>query len=126
MHSHASKPSAACARHWASSWSRRWHRTEKHEVYARVKPWFVPHYLFVGDIVDFDAARGLAEFESKNKLSQGDRIELVQPEGVREFVIEQLLDKDGKTTDCLPGSGHKGWVKLPKDSLGAFVAKFVA
>lgn len=82
--------------------------------------------LYVGDIVGFDATRGLAEFEAKNKLSQGNRIELIQPNGVREFTVESLLDKDGKVTSTLPGSGHRGWVKLPEDSVGAFVAKFVA
>ncbi len=81
--------------------------------------------LYVGDIISFDAARGLAEFEARNKLSQGDRIELIQPNGVREFTVESLLDKDGKVTNTLPGSGHRGWVKLPEDSVGAFVAKFV-
>ena len=81
--------------------------------------------LYVGDIVGFDAARGLAEFEAKNKLSAGDRIELVQPSGVREFVVESMLDKDGNATDTFPGSGHRGWLKLPEDSVGAFVARFV-
>jgi putative protease len=81
--------------------------------------------LYVGDIVGFDAERGLAEFEAKNKLSQGDRIELLQPASVREFVVETLLDKDGNATATLPGSGHRGWIRLPPDAVGAFVAKFV-
>ena len=82
--------------------------------------------LYVGDIVSFDSTRGLAEFEAKNKLSQGDRIELVQPQGVREFVVDTLFDRDGNATHELPGSGHKGWIKLPEDAVGAFVAKFIA
>jgi putative protease len=81
--------------------------------------------LYVGDIVGFDAERGLAEFEAKNKLSQGDRIELLQPASVREFVVETLLDKDGNATATLAGSGHRGWIRLPPDAVGAFVAKFV-
>ena len=40
--------------------------------------------------------------------------------------VDALLDKDGQTTETLPGSGHRGWLRLPADSVGAFVVKAYA
>ena len=37
--------------------------------------------LYVGDVVAYDAERGLAEIASKNAFSVGDRIELIHPSG---------------------------------------------
>ncbi|HEX8978527.1 MAG TPA: U32 family peptidase [Parasulfuritortus sp.] len=81
--------------------------------------------LYVGDIVGFDATRGLAEFEAKNKLTAGDRIELIQPAGPREFVVDEIRDRDGSDLAVVPGNGHRAWLRLPQDSVGAFVARFV-
>ncbi len=80
--------------------------------------------LYAGDIVGFDAARGRAEFTAKNKLTTGDRIELIQPDGVREFVVNEIEDAAGNRIDVVPGSGHRAWLRLPEDSVGAFVARF--
>ncbi|MBI5937813.1 MAG: U32 family peptidase [Betaproteobacteria bacterium] len=81
--------------------------------------------LYVGDIVGFDASRDMAEFTAKNKLSAGGRIELIQPTGVREFVVNEIEDAEGQAIAVVPGSGHRAWLKLPEDSVGAFVARFV-
>ncbi|WP_126460486.1 peptidase U32 family protein [Sulfuritortus calidifontis] len=81
--------------------------------------------LYVGDITGFDAARGRVEFCAKNKLSAGDRIELIQPGGVREFTVDEIENAEGQAIDVVPGSGHRAWLKLPEDSVGAFVARFV-
>jgi len=81
--------------------------------------------LYVGDIVGYEPARGLAEFEAKNKLSAGDRIEVIQPSGIREFIAEGMENADGRRIDVVPGNGHRAWLRLPADSVGAFVARFV-
>jgi putative protease len=81
--------------------------------------------LYVGDIVSYDPARGLAEFEAKNKLSAGDRIELIQPAGLREVVVDDIRNMAGEPITVVPGSGHRAWIALPPDSVGAFVARFL-
>ena len=81
--------------------------------------------LYVGDIVAYDTERGLAEFVAKNKLSLGDRVELIQPTGLRELSIDTIVGCDGRPIEVVPGSGHRAWLKLPADSVGAFVARFV-
>ncbi|HMV17465.1 MAG TPA: U32 family peptidase C-terminal domain-containing protein, partial [Rhodocyclaceae bacterium] len=81
--------------------------------------------LYVGDVVAFDAARGLAEIASRNAFSVGDRIELIQPAGTREIRIDRLEDADGAPLERVPGSDHRAWIPLPPDCVGAFVARFI-
>jgi putative protease len=81
--------------------------------------------LYVGDIVGYDEVRGLAEFEAKNKLTLGDRIELIQPAGLREYIVSEIWDDGDRTLSVIPGNGHRAWLSLPADSIGAFVARFV-
>ncbi len=81
--------------------------------------------LYVGDIVGHDPARGMVEFVARNKLTAGDRVELVQPGGVRETIIERIEDAAGQPLRGVPGSGHRAWIGLPADSVGAFVARLL-
>lgn len=81
--------------------------------------------LYVGDVVAWDAARGLAQVEVKNRFAVGDRIELVQPGANRAFQLTRMENADGIAVEVAPGSGHRVWLPLPADSVGAFVARFV-
>jgi putative protease len=82
--------------------------------------------LYVGDIARYDPARQRVEFVAKNKLTRGDRIELIQPAGPREYVISDIEDDDGNLIEVVPGSGHRAWLRLPEDAVGAFVARFIS
>ena len=68
---------------------------------------------FVGEIVGRDAKTGLAEVEVKNKISVGDRMELILPEGNHEFVVEDMLDQHGQPLAEAPGSGWRVRMPLP-------------
>jgi putative protease len=81
--------------------------------------------LYVGDAVNFDAARGLMEIEVKNRFSIGDRLECVHPNGNLSLTIQRMENTAGKTMEVAPGSGHRVWVDLPAEMAGAFVARFV-
>jgi putative protease len=81
--------------------------------------------LYVGDVLGFDAARGLAEVVVKNRFAVGDRLELVQPQGNRIFELERMEQADGNATPIAPGSGHRVWLPLPADCAGAFLTRFV-
>jgi putative protease len=81
--------------------------------------------LYVGDVVAYDAARGLAEIDVKNRFAVGDRIELVHPAGNSELVLERMEKADGSAITVAPGNGHRVWVPLPETSIGAYVARFV-
>lgn len=81
--------------------------------------------LYVGDVIAYDAQRDLHEVEVKNRFSRGDRIELVQAQGNRSFVLDTLLNKDGLPVQTAPGSGHRVWARLPENSSDAFLTRFV-
>ncbi len=81
--------------------------------------------LYVGDVVSFDAERGMAEIASKNGFGIGDRLELVHPAGNSEIRVERLVSPSGDEIQRVPGSDHRVWLPLPADSVGAFVARFL-
>ena len=80
---------------------------------------------YVGDVVAWDAARGLAEITVKNKFGLGDRLELILPAGNREIAVTQMENAAGEPVEVAPGSGHRVWLPLPKEAVGAFVARYV-
>jgi U32 family peptidase len=82
--------------------------------------------LYVGDVVAWDAARGLAEIDVKNRFSIGDRLEIIHPTGNSELALARMENTDGAAIDVAPGNGHRVWVPLPEASVGAYVARFVA
>jgi len=81
--------------------------------------------LYVGDVVNYDAARGLAEIDVKNRFAVGDRLEIVHPAGNAALALDRLEKADGTPIDVAPGNGHRVWAPLPASSVGAFVARFV-
>lgn len=81
--------------------------------------------LYVGDVVGWDAARGLAEIEVKNRFAVGDRIEVIHPSGNRELEIARMENAAGDLVAIAPGNGHRVWIDLPEELPGALLARFV-
>jgi putative protease len=72
-----------------------------------------------------DAARGLAKVEVKNKFAVGDKLEIIQPSGNTDVVIEEIFNTNGESMRVVPGAGYTVWVKLPLSSNGAFLARYL-
>ena len=66
---------------------------------------------FVGEITGYDAETGLSNVLAKNKFAVGDRLELILPEGNRNIILENMLDKHGNALTEAPGGGWE--VKIP-------------
>ncbi|MBN8282879.1 U32 family peptidase C-terminal domain-containing protein, partial [Zoogloea sp.] len=81
--------------------------------------------LYVGDVVAYDAKRGLAEVASKNAFAVGDRLELVHPSGNLEVRVEWMHNAQGDAITRVPGSDHRAWLPLPAGCVGAFIARFI-
>lgn len=79
--------------------------------------------LYVGDLVAWDGAR--VEFAAKNKLSVGDRIEIILPSGIQVVTVDAIENAAGAPIAVVPGNGHRAWLRLPRECVGAFVARFV-
>lgn len=80
---------------------------------------------YVGDVVAFDAARGLAEVRVRNRFSVGDRLELIQPAGNEDYEITRMEGREGQPVTVAAGDGHTVWLPLPASAVGAFVARYL-
>jgi len=69
---------------------------------------------FVAEIMEYDADSGQAELDIKNKISVGDELELITPEGNQKFKLDAIQSLKGEPLDVAPGSGWKVRIKLPK------------
>ncbi len=81
--------------------------------------------LYVGDVVGWDAQRGLAEIDVKNRFAVGDCLEVIHPSGNFEVVLEGMESGEGAPIAVAPGNGHRVWIPLPKELSGALLARFV-
>jgi putative protease len=81
--------------------------------------------LYVGDVLSFDAARGLAEVRVKNRFAVGDWLEIIAPAGNVDVLLERMENGEAQAMEVAPGSGHTVWLPLPNSSVGAFVARYV-
>ena len=81
--------------------------------------------IYVGNVLEVDAARGLFKVEVKNKFAVGDKLEIIQPSGNTDFVIEEIFSTKGEPMRVVPGAGYTVWVKLPLSSEGAFLARYL-
>jgi putative protease len=59
---------------------------------------------FVGEVIQDD--QGKIMIDVKNRFQIGDELELMTPLGNCIFKLESMLDKQGKSCDVAPGSGH--------------------
>ena len=103
------------------------HATPEHQNYLRGHS-ESGRSLLVGEVVGFDAARGLAEVEVKNGFGVGDRLEFVQPCGNAEAVLARLFSAAGEALERVPGSGRRVWLALPAEADPArpcFIARFL-
>ena len=81
--------------------------------------------LYVGDVLAFDAARGLAQVNVRNKFAAGDRLEIIHPAGNVDATVQRMENAEGEPMDVAPGSGHTVWVDLPQNRVGGFVARYL-
>jgi putative protease len=81
--------------------------------------------LYVGDVLSFDAARGLAEVRVKNRFAVGDWLEIIAPAGNVDVLLDRMENGEALAVEVAPGSGHTVWLPLPESAVGAFVARYV-
>jgi putative protease len=82
--------------------------------------------LYVGDVLSFDAVRGLAEVNVRNRFSVGDWLEIIHPSGNHDAQLTHMENTEGQPISVAPGSGHIVWLPLPASTVGAFVARYVS
>lgn len=81
---------------------------------------------YVGDVLEFDAARGLAKVNVRNKFAVGDWLEILHPSGNFDVQLTRMENADSAEVQVAPGSGHIMWIPLPETAVGAFVARYLS
>ncbi|MET0117474.1 MAG: tRNA 5-hydroxyuridine modification protein YegQ [Sedimenticola sp.] len=69
--------------------------------------------IFVGEVMEVDADKGMALVDVKNRFAVGDELELLTPSGNHRFILDHMHNKDGMDADVAPGAGHFMWLPLP-------------
>ena len=69
---------------------------------------------FVGEVVAYDNATGMAEIDVKNKIKIGDKLELIKPSGNQDIILDNMQDLHGNTMDEAKGGGYKIRIALDK------------
>ena len=82
--------------------------------------------LYVGDVVAYDEARGLAQVTVKNRFAVGDWLEIIHPTGNQNVQLDRMESELAEAVSVAPGSGHTVWLPLPGSAVGAFVARYVS
>ncbi|WP_173364484.1 tRNA 5-hydroxyuridine modification protein YegQ [Azoarcus olearius] len=103
------------------------HHTPEHQNYLRGHS-ESGRSLLVGEVIGFDAARGLAEVEVKNAFGVGDRLEFIQPGGNHVAVATRIEQADSTPVERVPGSGRRVWLPLPaaaRADAPCYIARFI-
>jgi len=68
---------------------------------------------FVGEILEFDQASGLALIAVKNRFETGDQLEVILPNGNHSFSVKHIENETGESMTCAPGSGYVVKISIP-------------
>ena len=70
---------------------------------------------FVGEVIAYDTATGMADIDVKNKITVGDKLELIKPSGNEDIILSHMEDMHGNAMDEAKGGGYKIRIPLDKD-----------
>jgi putative protease len=80
--------------------------------------------MYVGSVLEIDPVKGV-KIDVKNRFAVGDKIEIIEPHGNTDVVIEALWSEDGKAIQVAPGSGHIVYAKIPCSTSAAYLARYI-
>lgn len=100
------------------------HHTEEYQNYLRGHS-ESSRSQYVGDIVAYDTATGLAEITVKNRFQIGDRLEILHPGGNRVLSLTRLFNQDSQALEVAPGSGHRVYIPMDTDLTQGLVTRFL-
>lgn len=79
---------------------------------------------FVGEIINYDADKELAEVLVKNKFAVGDSLEVISPQGNQTITLSHMESMKGEEMLEAPGGGYEIRIPLPKaDYTQALIAR---
>jgi putative protease len=99
------------------------HHDKEYQLYMRGHS-LSGRSLYVGETLEIDPASGRVKVDVKNRFSIGDKLEIIEPEGNQDMVLDAMWNLNDEAIDVAPGSGHFVWIQLPLKSKHAFIARY--
>jgi len=99
------------------------HHDKEYQLYMRGHS-LSGRSLYVGETLETDPASGRVKIDVKNRFSVGDKLEIIEPEGNQDMVLERMWNTKGESIEIAPGSGHLVWIELPLRSKHAYIARY--
>lgn len=99
------------------------HHDKEYQLYMRGHS-LSGRSLYVGETMEIDETAARVKVDVKNRFSVGDKLEIIEPEGNQDIVLDEMWNLKGESIQVAPGSGHFVWLKLPLKSKHAFIARY--
>ncbi|WP_108645423.1 peptidase U32 family protein [Polynucleobacter rarus] len=80
--------------------------------------------IYVGNVLEVDPVKGV-KIEVKNRFAVGDKVEVIEPNGNTDCVIEELWNLNGEPIKVAPGAGHTVYAKIPCQTNAAYIARYI-
>ena len=80
--------------------------------------------LYVGETLEIDQSNGRVKVDVKNRFSVGDKLEVIEPQGNQDMVLDAMWNMQGEPIIVAPGSGHFVWIKLALKDKKAYIARY--
>jgi putative protease len=61
---------------------------------------------FVGEVLSYEPASGWLTVKVKNKMSRGERLDIITPRGNQSLILDTMENLEGQPMDVAPGDGH--------------------
>ncbi|MBQ4556151.1 MAG: U32 family peptidase [Clostridia bacterium] len=75
---------------------------------------YIREKAYIATALAYDAESGLATFIQRNKISRGDKAEIISPGKIgRGFVVEQIFSEDGESVESAPHPAMVFKVRVP-------------
>ena len=81
--------------------------------------------MYVGEVIETDAANGRVKVDVKNRFAVGDKLEIIEPEGNHDITLDAIWNLKDESVEVAPGSGHVVWIKLQPKGKHTFIARYI-
>jgi putative protease len=99
------------------------HHDKEYQLYMRGHS-LSGRSLYVGETLEVDTVNGRVKVDVKNRFSVGDKLEIIEPNGNQDIILDGMWNLQGEPITVAPGSGHFVWIKLKIESDKAYIARY--
>jgi len=100
------------------------HHDKEYQLYMRGHS-LSGRSMYVGEVIEIDQTTGRVKIDVKNRFAVGDKLEIIEPVGNHDIILEAMWNTKGESIDVAPGSGHFVWIDLKPKGDKVFIARYI-